>query len=427
MADQPSKNRRQGFFRRNLGLVAVVTLAAGGAGAVVVKRLQPLPVVVTPVVRGKAVDAVYATGTVEAEDRVSVKAKINGSVAQVFVKEGQRVRLGDLLARIDNPAVTYDLKRGQADLSAANAQSGTDAPQIAALRAQADALAADLATARADLARTEALVASGSMAQAELDRARARVTDLEGQLASNQAQARALRIDLTANAARQAAAVQSLASRVTDTEVRAPLAGVVLAKAVELGEVVAVNQTLFKVGETRALILEVSVDEADVARVHDGQEGGAPSPAAVSLYAFPREIFRGKVFEVLPDANRERKAFLAKVRLEQPPAGMRSGMSAEVNIVAREEEGALLAPSEAEAEGRVWKVVDGRARRQAVTLGIRDLLRVQVVSGAAEGDLVIVEGQERVDDGARVAAALRPADKWKPMPDATPAAQNALR
>src|SRR6185312_16727139 len=105
--------------------------------------------------------------------------------------------------------------------------------------------------------------------------------------------------------------------------------------------------------------------------------------------------------EILPDANRDRKAFLAKVRLDAPPPGLRSGMSAEVNIIAREEEGALLAPSEAEAEGSVWTVRDGRAQRQPVTVGIRDLLRVQITSGLAEGDLVLVEGQDKVKPGAR--------------------------
>jgi len=322
-----SKARRPGWIRQNLGILVAGVVALSVAGVVVGKRLQPLPVVVTPVVRGKAVDAVYATGTVEAYDRVNVKAKTNGSILQILVKEGQPVKKGDLLARIDNPVVSFDLKRGQADLSAATAQAGDNAPQLAALRAQAGAVGADLATARADLVRTESLAQSGSVAQAELDRARSHVLQLEGQLAANEAQQRALRIDLTANAARQAAAVQSLATRVSDTEVRAPLDGVVLARSIELGEVVAVNQTLFKVGDTRDLILEVSVDEADVARVHDGvlADSVGGSPAAVSLYAFPKDVFRGKVFEIHPDANRDRKAFLVKVRLEKPPAGLAAG------------------------------------------------------------------------------------------------------
>lgn len=419
--------KRPGFVRSNIKAIVVAVLILGAAAAIVAKRMAPLPVAVTPVVRGKAVEAVYATGTVEADDRVNVKAKASGSIASILVKEGQAVKKGDLLARIDNPVVAFDLKRGQADLSAATAQAGANAPQLAALRAQADAIKADLATARTDLGRTEALVKGGSVAQAELDRARARVTQLEGQLAANEAQQRAMRIDLDANAQRQAAAVQSLASRVSDTEVRSPLDGVILSKSIEIGEVVAVNQTLFKVGDTRSLILEVSVDEADVARVHDGSEKDAPSLAAVSLYAFPKEVFKGKVFDVLPDANRDRKAFLVKVRLDKPPSGLRSGMSAEVNIIAREEESVLLAPSEAESESFIWVVKDGRAQKQAVKVGIRDLLRLQVLSGLAEGDLVVVDGQDKLKEGARVTTTVRPADKFKPLPDASQPNQNAIR
>lgn len=420
------------WFRRNAPLVAPGLVALAIAAPIGVSWLSPLRVTATPVVRGKAVEAVYATGTVEADNRVNVKAKTNGSLLQVLVKEGQHVKAGDLLARIDNPSVAFDLRRGQADLSAATAQAGDNAPQLAAQRAQADAIGAELATARADLVRTENLVKSGSLPQAELDRAESHVLQLEGQLAANVAQQRALRIDLNANAARQAAAVQSLATRVSDTEVRSPLDGVVLSKSVELGEVVAVNQTLFKVGDTRDLVLEVSVDEADVARVHDG--AGAheavtmpASTAAVSLYAFPREIFRGTVFEVLPDANRDRKAFLVKVRLEKPPPGLRSGMSAEVNIITREEEGALLAPSEAESDGNVWVVEGDRARRRRVTLGIRDLLRVQVTGGLDEGSAVVVDGQDKLTEGARVAVTLKPADKLTPAPDQSHPNQSSIR
>src|SRR3954466_1723653 len=134
MTNAAPPRRRPSWIRQNLRLLAgaVVVLAVAGGGPV--KRLQPLPVVVTPVVRGKAVDAVYATGTVEADDRVNVKAKSSGSMAQILVKEGDTVKKGDLLARIDNRAVAFDLKRGQADLSAASAKAGTGAPQIAALK-----------------------------------------------------------------------------------------------------------------------------------------------------------------------------------------------------------------------------------------------------------------------------------------------------
>jgi len=408
--------RRSGLGKLGLRIGLGLLVVGGGAAAVLVPRFRPIPVVVTPVVRGKAIDAIYATGTVETEERVQVKAKTSGSLAEIFVTEGSVVKRGDLLARIDNPAVTFELKRGKSDLNAASAQASSNAPQIDALKAQSSAIDAELVAAKSDLARTKMLVDSGSLASTDLERINAKVLQLQAQLLANEAQRRALRIDLNAGAARASANVETLQARVSDTEIRAPLDGVVLTKTVELGEVVAVNQTLFKVGNTKSLILEVSVDEADVGRVRDGEKG---SIAAVSLYAFSRQIFSGKVFEILPDADRVRKSFLAKIRLDKPPEGLRSGMSAEVNIVAEEHEGVLLLPSEADLGGAVYRVEGGRAHRVPVTMGIRDLLRIEVLKGVAEGDLLVVEGQDKIEDGKRVDPTVKKPDPLAPLPDKT--------
>lgn len=414
----PKLSARPGWFRRNIRWFIAAAVVVAGGTAFGARRLRPIEVTASAAVRGKAIDAVYATGTVETEERVNVKAKTSGSLAEVLVNEGSTVKKGDLLARIDNPVVTFDLKRGRADLSAASALASKDAPQIEALRGQARAIAAELEQARLELARAEMLVKQSAVAQADVDRAAARVRQIEGQASANEAQQRAARIDLDANAARQAVQVQSLASRVSDTEVRAPMDGVVLAKSVEVGEVIAPNQTLFKVGDTKSLILEVSVDEADVSRVFDGKSGVKPaSVVAVSLYAFPKQVFKGKVFEVFPDANRDRKAFLTKVRLDAPPEGLRSGMSAEVNIIANEKDGALLIPSGAESNGSVWLIQDGRAVKRSVVIGIRDLLRLEVLSGVGEGELVVVEGQDKIEEGKRVSVTVRPQDKLAPLPD----------
>lgn len=106
-----------------LGALPFLLVPLVAVGGIVAKKLAPLPVVATRVVRGTAVEAVYATGTVEAESRVFVRAKVGGSVAELLVKEGAVVKKGDLLARIDNPVVSYDLERGQAELVAASART----------------------------------------------------------------------------------------------------------------------------------------------------------------------------------------------------------------------------------------------------------------------------------------------------------------
>jgi HlyD family secretion protein len=422
-----SRTIGKGVLRVNIRRLLVAAPLVVLALLVVFSRFKARPVTVAPVVRGKAIDAVYATGTVEAEDRVQVKAKSSGSIAEIRVKEGAIVKKGDLLARIDNPVVSYELKRGQADLSAATAQSGADAPHVLSLKGQWKSADAELGAARQELARLESLATSGSISSAELDRGLARVAGLEGALTSNEAQQRALRIDLSANAQRQAANVQSLASRVADTDVRAPLDGVVLSKFVEVGEVVGVNQPLFKVGDTKNLVLEVSVDEADIGKVRDGKSGAPASGVAVSLYAFPKQVFAGRIFEVLPDANRDRKAFLVKVRLSAPPTDLRSGMSAEVNIIAGQHDGVLLVDTAAISEDGLWVVDDGRALRRKIKIGVRDLLRAEVLSGVKEGDLVVIAGQDGLTEGARATPTVKSPDRFESMPDVTQPGQTSLR
>jgi RND family efflux transporter MFP subunit len=414
---------------RNFTSLAIsAALVLGVVAAVAAFRLKAHDVVVTPVVRGRAVDAVYATGTVEAEDRVSIKAKINGTITELFTREGRQVRRGDLLARIDNPTVSFDLKRGRADQSAATAHAAGNPPQIEALQAESQAIAAELDNARAEVARLERLLASGSIAQSELDHAHVQAARLAGVLAANEAQQRSLRIDLHANVARQNANVEALAARLGDTDVRAPIDGVVLDKKVELGEVVAINQPLFRVGDTSHLILEVLVDEADVARVAAGPTGasGSGSVAAVTLYAFPKQVFSGRVYELQPDADRARKTFVAKVRLDAPPRGLRSGMSAETNIITQVHDGALLAPTEAIDEQAVWIVKGARAEHRTISIGLRDLLRVEVLEGLRKDDLLVVAGQEGLTPNARVAISMRAPDKLEPLPNLTQPAQNAV-
>lgn len=409
---------------RWLALGGVIVL---GASAIAWTRFRAVPVVVSPVVRGQAVEAVYATGSVEAADRVVVKAKTSGSIAELFAREGSKVKKGDLLARIDNPTASFDLERGRSDSNAASAQAGKEAPQLAALAAQGRAVEAELKQAKLELERSRKLVERGSAPASESERAQARVDQLQGTLDANRAQQRALRIDLSANAKRQASQVKSLTARVADTEVRAPLDGVVLGKSVELGEVVSVNQPLFRVADTRVLVLEVNVDEADIARVSDGQTGKPKSEAAISLYAFAKTVFRGEVTEVLPDADRQRRAFVAKISFSAPPPELRSGMTAEVNIVTARHDAVLLAPSSAESEGSVWVLANGRVERRAIQVGIRDLLRLEVVSGLAEGESVVIEGRDNLAPGSRVSATVRPADKREPLPDAADVSQTTLR
>jgi RND family efflux transporter MFP subunit len=394
----PFQIRRKRPVWRILLALAVVAAAVAVAAA----KLRPVAVTTTPIARGTAIEAVYATGTVEPFDRVIVKAKAAGSI-DLKVREGAIVKKGDLIATIDSATLRHELERGRADMWAASQQATSDGPQLAALEAQARSMQAELNTVQSDRARASRLVSSGAVPQAELDRLVDRAASLQAQLDANSAQRKSLRIDLTARATGSSAAVDSLAARLADAEVRAPIDGVVLARFVEPGEVAMINSPLVKIGAADNLILECSIDEADIGKVTVGKR------VAISLYAFPQAIARGEVFEILPDADRVKKSFLAKVKFLDPPAGLRSGMTAEANVVIDEHAGALLAPGEAvDSAGAVFVAVDGRVHRVTPRLGVRDMLRVEVLDGLREGDQVVVSGGAALQEGKRVRGTVKP-------------------
>jgi HlyD family secretion protein len=379
----------------------VVAIAGGLAYS---KFLRPLGVSATSVSRGVAVEAVYASGTIEAVERVDVKARMSGPVADLLVREGDQVEADQLLARIDAPTLNFDVTRGRAELEAAMERAST-APQVAALAGQESALRAQLAQAKADLDRADRLNKSGAGVALEVERARTQVAALEAQISTIKAQTQDVRIALRADRLRSKAGVDSLRARARDAEVRAPMAGVVLKRRIEHGEVVAMNQNLLKIGDLTKLWIESRVDESDIGRVR------AQMAAAVRLYAFEGKVFPAHVARILPDSDRDRKSFEVDLELDEKVTGLLPGMSAEINIIVRKHENALLLASDAVRDkggAHVWLIgSDGKLHRQAVKIGIRDLVTVEVLDGLSDGAVVALDEEELLSEGRRVSVTMK--------------------
>jgi multidrug efflux pump subunit AcrA (membrane-fusion protein) len=373
--------------RRLRNIVIAAAVVAVVAAVIAIRRLRPVEVVVAPVTRGPATEVVYATGTVAPRERVIVKARIAEHLGRVLVDEGDRVERGQLLATIEDPARRSALAKGRSRLATARTQASARSPQLAALAAQVRAVRSQLELARTELARTERLAAGGAVAVAEVDAARARVEQLAAQTAALEEQERSTRLELGAARDQIGSEVATLAEEVAETSVRSPIDGIVLRREVEPGELVSVNQTLFEVADAGEPLLELQVDEADIARVRDGP---APSEVALSFYAFADHAFAGHVTEILPDPDPVRRSYTVRVALDQPIPGLRVGMTAEANVIVQRKASALVLPIEAVDGNSAWFVESGRAVARDVVLGIRDLTHVEVVSGAREGELAIV-------------------------------------
>ena len=354
--------------RRLLLLLLVAALGAGGAWAWL---SLPPRLAIAFASTGPALEAVYATGSVEPVQWARVGPATRARITAVLAEEGDRVSEGQILARLDER---------QARLLAQEAEA----------RAR---------FALEDLTRTRTLVARDIAARATLERA-----------------------ERDASAAR--AAADALIERLNDFIVRAPTAGVVLRRDAEVGEVVDTPASLFWIGEPRPLRVTAEVDEEDIARIAVGQR------ALLRADAFPGRVLTGEVAQITPKGDTTRKAY--RVRLALPDdTPLMIGMTVEANIVLRDTPGAVLVPPAAvvlpearrgnqaapatppggTSSATIWVVEKERALRREVEIGVQGPRATEVLRGIAAGEVVIVDPPSGLRDGStiRIVAAPQPA------------------
>jgi RND family efflux transporter MFP subunit len=327
---------------KRLPLVMVLLALAAGVGWFGWQRLKPPEVTLVSPTRGPAVDAVYATGLVEPSLEIRIAPRTAGRIVELLVDEGDTVRAGQLLARLEDS----DLRASVAEL-----QSRVEYAQ-------------------AQFQRNTELRRSSLISQDALDRAR---TDLAA-----------------AQATLKRASEQLAYMRLT-----APSAGRIIRRDGEIGEFVPVNQVMFYMAGPAPLRITADVDEEDVPRVQRGQR------VLIRADAFPEQVFEGRVAEITPRGDPIARAYRVRIALVDDPP-LQIGMSAETNIVIEQREDALLLPAGAVVDGSVWRVDGGRARRQSVTVGVRAPDRVELRGGLADDEPVIAAPPEGLEEGARV-------------------------
>jgi RND family efflux transporter MFP subunit len=322
-----------------LTLVLVLLGAAGGAAWWLAR---PPLVRTAEVVTGPAVEAVYATGTVEPVIWARIGPVARGRLITLAAEEGQRVRPGDVLARLDDTVAQAQVQ-------------------------EAEARAIFL---REDAARLRTLAAREIVARAALERA--------------ESEARAAE-----------AIVEAARRRLDDNVLRAPMGGVVLRRDGEIGEVVDTMDTIFVVGEKRPLRITAEVDEQDITRIEPGQR------ALVKADAFPGRALEGRLAEITPKGDPRLKVYRVRIALPEDTP-LLIGMTVEANIIVREEPRALLVPAASVRDGAVFVLDGAMVRRVPVALGVQGPLRVEVRAGLELGMRVVTDPPAALADGARV-------------------------
>jgi HlyD family secretion protein len=408
--------------------LALAGLALAAATAVVLSQrgpARPAVDVVSATRQPRFVSTVTASGAIVATRYADIGSSVMGKIVSLAVAEGDRVRAGQVLARIDAVQAESDLSGTQAQVMALEAGQRAAREQVRAAAADVAAADARAADTRQQFVRKKELFDAGLLPAADFDAARTALEHADAQLAAARAAADRIQHEEVAAERRveQARAERRRASDIlSKTSIVSPINGVVTRLHVREGEMVVVgiqNQpgtTLMTVSDLDAIDAELKVAEADVLQLALGQA------STVTLEAMPGRSFAGRVVEVgasaLPVSGTGAAAreFKAVVRLEQPDPRLRPGLTCDAEIVTAERADVITVPlqsvvlrqpaSSAPEQPGVFVVKDGRAEFVPVTTGVIGGLDIEV-RGVTEGSPVIsgpYQALRELQDGVLVDA-----------------------
>ena len=319
------------------------TPQGGGPGG----GMPPTAVEVAAAFQDTVVDAIVATGGIEALQQIALRPEVDGRVIALLFTEGERVDSGAALVQIDDAELRAEVERARADR--------------------------DLATQA--LTRTRQLLSERAAAPADLERA--------------EAQARVAQ-----------ATLDLLALRLARTTVRAPFRGVVGQRSVSIGDYVTPQSALLMLQTVSPVRAAFAVPERYAAELRPGQR------VTFRVAALPGRDFDARVDFVDPVVTLPGRTITVKALAANRDGALQPGMFAAVRLATAVRTGATIIPEEAIAPAAagafVWVVVDGKVTRREVELGVRAPGFVEVRSGVDVGELVVVGGVDRVFEGAPV-------------------------
>lgn len=326
------------------GLIIVGVAALSVAGWWGYGKAVPPAVAVVKPHYGPAVDAVYATGTVEPTVMIPLSPKTTARLTALFVDEGQTVKKGDVLAQFEDTdlAATLDQLQAQVDLAKRN------------------------------LDRKDKLIKRNYISPEAYDQA-------------------------AANFATAQAAYNEASAKRDYLKLIAPEDATIIRRDGEVGEVISASgdPVFYLSSAHEPLRISSEVDEEDIVHVKIGQS------VKIQADAFPDQVFDGKVLAITPKGDSVSRSYRVRIGMEGDVPLM-IGMTAETNIIFQENDNALLLPlNSIGGKGEVQKIENGQIHLQKVVLGIEGKDTVEITEGLSEGDMVASPYNPALKDGDR--------------------------
>ncbi len=384
-------NKKQGFFRRRKKLIIVLAVIIL-IGIIILFNLQSqreksIKVTVEKVEKHDLTSIVSASGEVKPKKNVNISAHVPGRIVKIGVEEGQRVKTGDFLLKLDSTQYEANADRDRALIRSYKAEQ---------IKAEARLKKDESFYYRQKKLHDEQLISGEELeaAKAQYDISFAAYESIRFQI--EQAEA----------------SLQSSLDNLSKTIYNSPIDGIITSLRVEEGEVAMIGTmnnpgtVLMTIADLSVMEVEVEVDETDVVNVDLGQN------AEVRIDAFPDQTITGRVTEVgssalqkVAAAAEESKDFKVVITLEDPPQALKPGLSASADIITAKKDDVLAVPISAlvlrekeeddekkksEQEEGVYVVEANRVKFQAVKKGIMGEMLIEILEGLEEGKEIVV-------------------------------------
>ena len=376
--------------RRHWLIVAAIALALGAAWWLYDMRAPAAvePATVTTAYPSQSYTVLNATGYVVAQRKAAVASKATGRLEWLGVREGTRVKQGEVIARLENLDVTATMQQAAASikLAEANLEQG---------QAELNEAERGFQRSRDLLARNFVSQAAHDTAVSRLEKARAALSGYKASIAVAQANHRAAQVG------------------VEQTLIRAPFEGVVLTKNANVGDVITPfssalgsQAAVVTMADMSTLEVEADISESSLCKVRLDQ------PCEIQLDALPETRFRGRLLRLVPTVDRAKATVMAKIRFEQLDPRILPEMSAKVAFLSQEipEDSraarTVVQPSAVVQRGGrsvVFVISDGKVAETAVETGAKIGELVEIRSGVKPGDRIVLRPSDELHAGARVA------------------------
>ncbi len=323
----------------------------------VITAATPVPVETATPFRSDIYATYVASASIASDSDAPVIARIAGEVVDLLVEEGDRVKVGQLLARLDGERLRLEMLAAKANLERA----------------------------KKDYKRNTGLHALGLVSTSQYD-------GLKFDLASLQA---------TYNLARL---------NYDYSNIRATISGVVSSRDVKAGESLAVGQVAFRITETRELIAYLQIPQAELAKFDAGNE------ATVKVASMPNDDFAATIVRISPTIDTRSGTFRATAVIDNKDGNLAPGMFGRFTVAYEKHSNALVIPANAlldeDEETTVYVIEDDEVVRRLVEVGIEDNGRVEILAGLLEDDQIVVVGHSGLRDGSKVLASISDLDRF---------------